>query len=466
MSGPAAETPSDSPAVLEGTRRLELPPELVEDVTDALERGDDPAVLRAVEELHYADLADLLEILDVGKRRMLVEALRRRFPLEILSELDEPVRNAVAEQLGAKDLAAAIVGLESDDALYIIEGLAEGKRRQVLHAIPAALRRELEEALAFPEESAGRLMRREVVAVPQYWTVGDCIDDMRESDELPDDFYDIFVVDSKHRPVGWAPLDKLVRSKRPVKIGDIMDTDMRPIPIDMDQEEVAFLFKQHDLVSAPVVDRAGRLVGTITIDDVVDVIEEEAGEDLMRLSGVSESGVHSPFRDIIRSRAAWLLVNLATAFLASAVIGLFEDTLQKIVALAVLMPITASMGGNAGTQTLAVAVRALALRELTTANALRILYREVLVGGINGIVFAVITGAVALAWFDDWLIGACIAAAMVINLLAAGIAGLVIPVVLQRLNVDPAVGSTVILTTVTDVIGFFSFLGLATWLLL
>ena len=466
MPEPAADAANQAPENVEVVRRIELPAELIEEVANALEHGDDPAVLRAVGGLHYADLADLLEILDIGKQRMLVEVLRRRFPVEILPELDEPVRNAVAEQLGTKDLAAAIVGLESDDALYIIEGLEEGKRRQVLHAIPAALRGELEEALAFPEESAGRLMRREVVAVPQYWTVGDCIDDMRESDELPNDFYDIFVVDPKHRPVGWVPLDKLVRSKRPVKIGDIMEADMRPIPVDMDQEEVAFLFKQHDLMSAPVVDRAGRLVGTITIDDVVDVIEEEAGEDLMRLSGVSESGVHSPLRDIVRSRAAWLLVNLVTAFIASAVIGLFEETLQKIVALAVLMPITASMGGNAGTQTLAVAVRALALRELTTANALRILYREVIIGGINGIVFAIITGAVAVAWFDEWLIGACIAAAMIINLLAAGFAGLLIPVILQRLNVDPAIGSTVILTTVTDVVGFLSFLGLATWFLL
>ncbi|MBI3452891.1 MAG: magnesium transporter [Rhodospirillales bacterium] len=448
------------------TARVGLDPELVGKVAEALEVGEIDRARELIEPLHYADLADLIEALSADQRVLLVEMMRRKFPAEIIPELDEPVRNEVAELLGTQDLAAAIAKLDSDDALLLIDGLEEARRRHVLHAIPAALRRELEEGLAFPDDSAGRLMQREVVAVPQYWTVGECIDDMRESDELPSDFYDIFVVDSKHRPVGGVPLDKLVRSKRSVRIGDIMKSDLRPIPLDMDQEQVAFLFKQHDLTSAPVVDRMGRLVGTITIDDIVDVVEEEAEEDMLRLHGVTDTDVHTPLLETVRSRFVWLLINLGTAFLASSVIGLFEHALEKIVALAVLMPITASMGGNAGTQTMTVAVRALATRDLTTANALRIMWKEVLVGGINGFLFALITGAIAIAWFGDWLLGLCIAGAMVFDLIAAGFAGIVIPIISQRFRIDPAISSTVVLTTVTDVIGFFSFLGLATLLLL
>ena len=461
-----APTETVAPAVEPVETEVGLDPALIYGVVQALDRNDPEAVRQAIAELHYSDLADLIEALWPEHRAQLVEVLRRRFPVEVIPELDEEIRDQVAAQLGTKDLAAAIVDLESDDALYLIEGLEEGKRRQVLHAIPAALRRQMEEALAFPEQSAGRLMQREVVAVPQFWTVGQCIDDMRESDDLPDDFYDIFVVDPKHRPVGWVPLDKLIRSKRPVKIGDIMEHDIEPIPVDMDQEKVAFLFKQHDLTSAPVVDKAGRLLGTITVDDVVDVIEAEAEEDLLRLHGVAETDVHAPLVDTVRSRFIWLLVNLATAFIASYVIGLFEDALQKVVALAVLMPITASMGGNAGTQTMAVAVRALATRELTAANAVRILAKEVLVGGINGVLFAIITGVLAGLWFDSWMIALCIAGAMILNLLAAGFAGIVIPMLSQKMRIDPAISSTVILTTVTDVVGFISFLGLATLLLL
>ena len=440
-------------------------PALIEKVGDALERADAEALRTLIAGLHYADLADLFEALRPEQRRSFVELLRRRFPVEIIPELDEDVRDQLAAQLGTQDLAAAIVNLDSDDALYLIEGLEEHKRGQVLTAIPGALRRELEEGLAFPERSAGRLMQREVVAVPQFWTVGQCIDYMRESDELPDDFYDIFVVDPRHRPVGWVPLDTLIRSKRPVKIADIMEMELDPIPVDMDQENVAFRFRQHDLTSAPVVDKAGRLIGTVTIDDVVDVIEEEAGEDLLRLHGVGEVAVHAPLLHIVRSRFIWLLVNLGTAFLAASVIGIFEQTLEAIVALAVLMPITASMGGNAGNQAVAVTVRALATRELTPANAWRVLVKEVLVGSINGFLFALLAGGVATLWFRDWVIGLCVGGAMIINLVVAGLGGILIPLASHRMKIDPAVSSSVILTAITDVVGFFSFLGLATLLL-
>jgi len=336
----------------------------------------------------------------------------------------------------------------------------------VLHAIPAALRRQMEEALAFPEESAGRLMQREVVAVPLFWTVGQAIDYMRESDDLPTDFYDIFAVDPKHRPVGWVPLDKLIRSKRPVKISDIMEHDIEPIPVDMDQEKVAFLFKQHDLTSAPVVDKAGRLIGTITVDDVVDVIEQEAEEDLLRLHGVAVTSIHTSLLATVRSRIVWLAINICTAFIAASVIGLFEESIEKVVALAVLMPITASMGGNAAAQAMTVTVRALATRELTAANALRIVWKEVLVGSINGLVFATVAGSVATVWFDDPLLGICIGGAMILNLAVAGLAGTAIPLISSRLKIDPAVSSAVIITTITDVVGFLSFLGFATLLLL
>jgi magnesium transporter len=462
----AARDPSVAPDAPEAAPDVGFDPALVYGVVQALDRDDADGVRAAIADLHYADLADLIESLWPEHRKQMVEVLRRKFPVEVIPELDEDVRDEVAGQLGTTDLAAAIVDLDSDDALYLIEGLEEGKRRQVLHAIPAALRRQMEEALAFPEQSAGRLMQREVVAVPQFWNVGQCIDDMRDSDDLPDDFYDIFVVDPKHRPVGWVPLDKLIRSKRPVKIGDIMERDMEPIPVEMDQEKVAFLFKQHDLTSAPVVDKAGRLIGTITVDDVVDVIEAEAEEDLLRLHGVATTGIHTPLIETVRSRVVWLALNVCTAFVAAFVIGLFEQSIERIVALAVLMPITASMGGNAGAQAMTVTVRAIATRELTAANALRIVFKEVLVGSVNGLIFAMVAASIALIWFGDAWLAVCIASAMILTLTVAGFAGTVIPLLSNRMKIDPAVSSAVVITTITDVVGFISFLGLATLLLL
>ncbi|MEE8622288.1 MAG: magnesium transporter, partial [Alphaproteobacteria bacterium] len=324
----------------------------------------------------------------------------------------------------------------------------------------------LEEGLSWPEDSAGRLMQSELVAVPSFWTVGETIDFLRQaaerdSEELPEEFYDIFVVDPKHKPVGTIPLSRLLRTKRPVKLSDLMMPDMRLVPVEMDQEAVAFLFRRYDLASAPVVDEAGRLVGVITVDDVLDVIDEEAEEDIMRLGGVVETDLYRAVLDTTKSRFSWLVVNLATAIVASIVIGFFEVTIRQIVALAVLMPIVASMGGNAGTQTLTVAVRALAMKELTASNTLRAVGKEVLVGGFNGVLFAVLMGIVAWLWFASPAIGLVIAAAMVINLLVAGLAGVAIPLGLERTGVDPAVASGVVLTTVTDVVGFLAFLGLA-----
>jgi magnesium transporter len=440
--------------------------ERVRAVVEALAEGRAAALPEAVGGLDAADTAALIGQLSAEQREEFIEAMRGRLDPEVLSQLDEDVRDEVAERLGTDWLARAVADLESDDALYLIEDLEEARRRQVLHAIPAVLRAQLEEQLAYPENSAGRLMSRDIVAVPEFWTVGACLDDMRESEDLPDDFYDLFVIDARYRPIGTVPLDRLVRSKRPARIADIMEREVYSVPADMDQEDVAYLFKQHDLVSAPVVDRAGRLIGTITIDDVVDVIEEEAEEDMLRLGGVTETDLHRPVAATTRTRFTWLLVNLGTAVLASTVIAQFTESIAKVVALAVLMPIVASMGGNAGTQTLTVAVRGLATRELTAANALRVVAKELAVGGINGAVFALLAGSLAWAWFGSPVLGAVIGAAMIVNLAVAALGGALIPLGLARLGIDPAVASGVFVTTLTDVIGFFAFLGLGAWLLL
>ena len=441
-------------------------PEVVEAVAEAIDGSELSRADALLADLHDADLADLVENLGPEHRRAVVEILRNRFPPGILPELDESVRDAVVDQLGPKDLATAIAKLESDDALYLIQDLQEAQRSQVLHAIPAALRRILEEQLAFPEASAGRLMSRDFVAVPSYWTVGECIDSFRESKDLPEDFYDIYVVDPRHRPVGTVPLNRLVRSTRPTKVGDIMDAELRPVPATMNQEDVAFLFKQQDLVSAPVVDPSGRLIGTITVDDVVDVIEEEAEKDLLHLGGVGETDIHAPVAGTVWRRIRWLVVTLINTLIASSVISQFEATLQQMVALAILMPIVAAMGGNAGMQVVTVTVRALATRDLTPANALRVVSKEVVVGIANGVFFAAIMGTIAALWFHSSALGGVLAAAMVFNMAWAGLAGIMIPLLIARMGHDPAIVAGPFLTTTTDVLGFFAFLGLATWVLL
>ena len=443
-----------------------LRPAVVRAISQALAEGRTMRVARLVLPLHYTDVADLLERLSPDERKQVVDIIRARFDPLTLTELDATVRDEVIEHLGPERVAEAVTKLESDDAIVLVEELDEAVQQEVLEAIPAEERVILEETLAYPEESAGRLMQRQLVAVPSFWTVGETIDHLREEKDLPDEFYDLFVVNPRHEPLGIIPLNRLLRRRRPVRVRDIMEPDMKLIPVGMDQEEVARIFRQHDLVSAPVVDEIGRLVGVITIDDVVDVIDEEHEEDIMRLGGVQEDDLYRAALATTRSRFTWLLVNLLTAILASGVIALFEGTIDQIVALAVLMPIVASMGGNAGTQTLTVAVRALATRELTTTNAMRIVGKEVIVGGVNGILFALLAGIVAGVWFDSPAIGGVIAAAMIVNMIVAGLAGILIPLGLDRWGIDPAVASGVFLTTVTDVVGFFAFLGLAGLVLL
>lgn len=441
-------------------------PERAEAVQQALRTGDPAGARALVRELHPAELATLLEQLGAELRPRLVDAIRSDFDPNVLVELDDDIRNEVVADLGIQDVAAALVRLDSDDALHLIEGLEHERRAQIFHAIPAALRHLLEEGLSFREGSAGRLMQRELVAIPQYWTVGTCLDSFRSSQDLPDDFYDLVVVDSKHRPIGWVPLDKLVRSRREVKIGDLMETEVAPIPVDMDQEQVAWLFRQYDLTSAPVVDQAGRLVGIITVDDVVDVVEEEAAEDFLHLGRVSEADIHAaPMRTAAR-RQKWLAVTLVNTILASLVISFFETSIQEIVALAVLMPIVAAMGGNAGMQVVTIMVRALATRQLTTSNAGRIVAKELLVGLLNGLAFASILSVLAGLWFGDLGLALVLAAAMTFNMIWAALAGTLIPLALDRAGFDAAIAAGPFLTTTTDVLGFFVFLGLASLMLL
>lgn len=444
-----------------------LPPAVEHEVVEALAEAEGERVKELVAPLHYADVADLLERLRPDERRMLVQYIADDFNPDTLAELDETVREEILTYFRPEQLALAVAELDIDDAVAVIEEMDAAGQKEILEAIPAEDRTLIEESLSYPEDSAGRLMQHDFVAVPSFWTVDQTIGFLRggvdyDGDPLPETFYDIHVVDPAHRPLGMVPVAMLVRTQGDVSLTGIMQTGLEVIPATTDQEEVAFLFRQRDLVSAPVVDDAGRLVGVVTIDDVVDVIVEEHEEDIMHMGGVQEADLYSAVLDTTRSRATWLFVNLGTAFLSSTVIGLFEGTIERIVALAALMPIVASIGGNAGTQTLTVAVRALATRELTPTNAMRVIGKEVLVGLVNGLIFAVPVAAYAWLRYDRPEIGLVIAMAMICNMFVAGLAGATIPLLLNRLKVDPAVASSVFLTMLTDSLGFFAFLGLAT----
>lgn len=454
-------------ATEDGAPRPTFTPDLIRAVAAALDSGEAESARRIAAPLHSADLADLLEGLNAADRVALLAALGPALDADVLVDLDEHVRDGVLETIDDARLAAAAAELDSGDAAALVETLEEDARRRVLDAMPDAERRMVEAALSWPESSAGRLMRCDTVAVPAYWTVGQTIDWLRESDGLPDEFYEIFVVDPSHRPVGSVPLYRAMRNRRAVGMSALTQPDLHSIPVDMDREEVAYRFEHYDLASAAVVGADGRLLGQIMVDDVMDVMREEAEEDIHRLGGVTAEGdIHLGALGTVRRRWAWLLVNLATAALASLTIALFAETIEQIVALAILMPIVASMGGNAGTQTLTVAVRALATRELNAANAARILWKECVVGSTNGVVFAALAGGAAALWFGDPALGATVGAAMVVNLLVAGASGMLIPLALARAGVDPAVSGGVLLTTVTDVVGFFAFLGLARLVLL
>jgi magnesium transporter len=441
----------------------QLSPEFVKEITRAIHAADRPLLCEVVAELHEADLGDLIAALEPDERVNLVELTGADFDFSALNEVDETVREEILEELEPETVAEGVRELESDDAVELLESLDEADQEEILEKLPQSEREDIERSLLYPENSAGRRMQTEFISVPPEWTVGQAIDYMRDTPDLPERFYEIYVVDADKRWHGAVPLDLLLRSRRPVPITELVDEDCRRVSVLDDQEEVARLFGKYNLVAAPVVDTTDRLVGVVTIDDVVDVIEEEADEDLKALGGVtSDEELSDTVWTIARGRFNWLLVNLATAFLASSVLGLFEGQLEKMVALAVLAPIVASQGGNAATQTMTVAVRALATRELGSSNAFRVVMREAMVGLVNGLAFAVITGIAAVAWFKIPGLGVVIGLAIVCNLVAGALGGILIPMVLERVRADPAVASGTFVTTITDVVGFFSFLGIAT----
>ncbi len=443
-----------------------LSDEIVQEIQDAIEREDAAFIHDKLEDWHSADMADLIEQLKPKLRLPLLNIMEGRVDPDVYSDLDENVREHLVDDMEPAEIAAFLNELELDDAVDVLENFEEEEQREVLKEIPADERVVLQEGLSYGEDTAGRLMQRNLIAVPEYWDIGHTIDYMRDTEDLPEEFYEIFVVDPRHHPIGTIPLNRAMRSKRPVQVRDIMDTEQKLIPVDMDQEEVAYLFQQYRLTSAAVVNEDGALIGVITVDDIVDVISEEAEEDILRLGGVSEDDLFGSVMSTTKARFLWLFVNLLTAIAASIAIGLFDATLEAIIALAVLMPIVASMGGNAGTQTLTVAVRAIATKELTAANMVRILSKETMVAFLNGSVFAVLIGVIAWAWFGNLQIGFIIALAMIVNILVAAVAGMIVPVTLDRMNIDPAIASSVFVTTVTDIVGFVAFLGLATVVLL
>ncbi len=445
-----------------------LGPKAVASILYAVDIDDAAKLTDLMEPLHPADIADLLEQINAFDRSRLVRLYGRQFDGEILSELDESIREEVIAVLAPQVLNRAVRDMDSDDVVDLVEDLEDHQQEAILDALPDADRVAVQQALSYPEYSAGRLMQREVVMAPEHWTVGEAIDHLRSTpeDELPAQFYHIVLVDPRLHPIGNVTLGKLMRSKRETRLQDIKEEAFQVIPVQQDESDVAYAFNQYHLISAPVVDDEDRLIGVITIDDAMAVLDEEHEEDILRLAGVGEGSLSDRVMDTTKQRLPWLAVNLVTAIAASLVIAQFEAAIAQVVALAVLMPIVASMGGNAGTQSLTVAVRAIATKDLTGANVWRVIRREVLVGLINGVIFAVVMGIVGVLWFGSPALGYVIAAAMVINLVVAGLAGTVIPVILERVGIDPALASGAFVTTVTDVVGFFAFLGLAVVVLL
>src|SRR6056297_513179 len=433
----------------------------------AVDIEDRDLLLKEMEPLHPADIADLLEQINAFDRRRLIELYGVDFDGDILSELDESIREEVIGLLHPEVLADAVRDLESDDVVDLVEDLEDQQQQAILSALEDGDRVAVQQSLTYPEYSAGRLMQREVVMAPEHWRVGDVIDFMRGAEDLPEQFYHIILVDPRLHPVGNVTLGRIMAARRDTALGDLVEETFHTFTVTQYEGDVAYAFNQYHLISAPVVDEEGRLVGVITIDDAMIVLDEEHEEDILRLAGVGEEGGFSGrLTETIRDRALWLFVNLLTAILASVVIEQFAETINQMVALAVLMPIVASMGGNAGTQTMTVAVRALATRDLTARNAMRMVLRELAVGGANGALFGVVMAGVVGLWFGVPLLAAVIAVAMLLTLVAAALGGIAIPMALERFGIDPALASGPFVTTITDVVGFFAFLGLASVVLL
>jgi magnesium transporter len=464
MSEVSGRTASDEPQPDASRLRDDgdnLDPAWLQRLNAAISAGEANDVADLMAPLHAADIGDVLEVLVPEDRVRLIKLLGDRFDYSALTEVDESVRADLMEQLSNADIARGVSALDSDDAVYILEDIDVPDREAILAQLPAFERLSLKRSLDFPEDSAGRLMQTDFIAIPPFWTVGQTIDYLREEKDLPDEFYQIYVVDPSYSLLGTIPLDRFLRARRQTKIASIMNKNVIEVAATEDQEEAARDFQRYDLVEVAVVDENRRLVGVLTIDDIVDVIHEEATEDIRLLAGVGDEAISDNVWRSVRSRSTWLVVNLGTAILASMVIGLFDATIEQMVALAVLMPIVASMGGNAGTQTMTITVRALATRELDRSRMGRLILREMTVGLVNGGIFAVLIGAITALRFGIPSLGVVIGLAMIVNMIAAGTAGILIPLGLHRLKIDPAIASSVFVTTVTDVVGFFAFLGLA-----
>jgi magnesium transporter len=439
-----------------------LKSDFVREVLDAAAAGDGARVRALAAPLHPADIADLFEQAPSDAREDLAEALADLFDSDVIAELNDHVREELIDTLDPLEVADIASDMDTDDAVAIIEDMEEEDQRAVLRALSPDDRAAIEEALSYPEDSAGRLMQRDLIAVPQHMTVGGVIDYLRENQDLTTDFWEVYVVDPQHKPIGTAQLSWILRTPRNVPMADVMKREQTLIPIDMDQEEVALRFQKYGLISAAVIDAGGRLVGMITVDDVVHVIQEEAGEDILKLSGAGDGDINEPIFDSYVSRVRWLIANLITALVAASIIRAFEGTIEQMVALATLMPIVAGVGGNAGTQTMAVAVRALATNQLTQANTVRTIFREIRVALLNGLTVAAIIGVGVALIFSNPLLGAVIASAVLANIVVAGLAGVLVPVLLDRMDIDPAVSSSIFVTMITDSMGFLAFLGLAT----
>jgi magnesium transporter len=454
----SAEEPAGE--VMDAEDRLR--PGFVEKVLDAVHDGDAETARALVEPLHPADVADLIELARADEREGLVAALAELVDAEVLAELNEHVREILVSEMAPERVAEIAGELDTDDAVAIIEDLEEDDQRAVLRAMEPDDRAAIEEALTYGEETAGRLMQRDLIAVPEHWNVGQVIDYLRSGAELANDFWEVFVVSPSHHPVGTCKLSTILRSPRATNVASIMALEQTLIPVDMDQEDVALRFQKYALVSAAVIDASGRLVGMITVDDIVHIIQAEASEDVLLLSGAGEGDINEPVLDSYKARVRWLIANLLTALLASTIIRLFEGSIERLAILAALMPIVAGVGGNAGTQTLAVTVRALATNQLTGSNRWRAVGREMRVALMNGLTVASLVGIAVTLILGSGQLGAVIAAAMLFNVLIAGFAGVLVPLTMERWGADPAVASSIFVTMVTDSMGFLLFLGLAT----
>jgi len=442
---------------------LDFNKEFISTFSNNIENRNVDFINQTLNDLHAADIANLIENLNIDTRTKLIEIESFNIDPEIFIELNESVQSEVLQQLSIDSLTKIIRRLESDNAIKILENINKETKEKVLEKLPPKDKFLLQEGLSYPEDSAARIMQREFTAVPSNWTVGQTIDYLREDKDLPEEFLEIFIVDNDFKPIGTVPSSRVLRTPRDSKMNSIMTEMPVLISVNMDKEEVGHAFENYNLVSAGVVNKENKLVGMITADDVVTVVQEEAEEDALRLAGVGDEEITDSVLLKTKRRFNWLLLNLFTALLATWVISFFGASIEQMVALAFLMPIVASMGGNAGMQTLAVTIRAIATQELSKSNFNRVVGKEFLIGILNGVIFAIITAVIVQLWFKDINLSLLIGISMILKMIVAGLFGILVPVSLKKMNIDPALASSVFVTTITDVIGFLSFLGLGSY---